>query len=519
LRGCLGVSSGTSGTGCSFDIAWQADQTRRAELNNKQAGGEGSLALLAEKESVMINHREFSLRTWGVWGAVIMVASILLAQTAVAQGPPDMIAPPDMKDRYIISFLPGITGAERAEAARRAGTAPLVDLRLVNALSVSIPDINILAALQANPVVVRIVPDHRVFAFQRVSARGNSGGPGFSGAGYIATADSGERVPAGVKRVGEPTTGTEGTGVGIMIADTGIDWEHQDLKVAPDRFDAFEGNCMDGNGHGTHVAGTAAALMNGSGVVGVAPGATLYCGKVLGNNGSGSDSNIIEGLQWAVDMNAAGANPQIFVINLSLGRDKEDGDMDGPLREAIQAAYKAGVTLVVAAGNDPSVEVKDQVPSGFPEVIAVASTTAEESSSNKCPFSDGSVPADSASYFTTDGTLDSETGIGVTVSAPGGTRENVNLFCRLVCEGILSTAVGGGTTSTLDGSPACGTSMAAPHVSGLAARLIESGVSGPENVRARLRQNADREGKGPLDSRSAAYTYDGEREGIAVWQR
>lgn len=213
-----------------------------------------------------------------------------------------------------------------------------------------------------------------------------------------------------------------------------------------------------------------------------------------------------------------GAGPSILVVNLSLGRDKEDGDVDGPLHEAIKALYDSGVTVIVAAGNDPSVEVKDQVPSGFPEVIAVASTTAEDSNANRCPFIQGTIPADTASYFTTDGALDSVTRIGVTVSAPGGTRENINVFCRLVCEGILSTAIGGGTTNTLDGSPACGTSMAAPHVSGLVARLIESGVSGPENVRTWLRQNADRQGEGPLDSRSAAYTYDREREGIAVWR-
>jgi hypothetical protein len=59
--------------------------------------------------------------------------------------------------------------------------------------------------------------------------------------------------------------------------------------------------------------------------------------------------------------------------------------------------------------------------------------------------------------------------------------------------------------------------MASPHVSGLAARLIEAGISGPENVRARLRLDAERAGTEPLDSSSAAYTYDGEREGVAVW--
>ena len=104
------------------------------------------------------------------------------------------------------------------------------------------------------------------------------------------------------------------------------------------------------NGHGTHVAGTAAARMNGIDVVGATPGASLYCGKVLGNNGSGSDSNIIELLDWVVSRNAAGINPPILVINLGLGREKEEGDMDGALYEAFKAAYRAGVTVIVAAG-------------------------------------------------------------------------------------------------------------------------------------------------------------------------
>jgi subtilisin family serine protease len=240
---------------------------------------------------------------------------------------------------------------------------------------------------------------------------------------------------------------------------------------------------------------------------------------LLADNGSGSDSNIIELLQWVVERNASGANPPILVINLSLGREKEDGDMDGPLHQAIQAAYNAGVTVNVAAGNDSSTEVKDQVPSGFPEVIAVASTTATDGYASRCPFLDASILADTASYFTTDGAFDSASGIGVTISAPGGTRENVNIFCRIYCEGILSTAIGGGTTNTLEGSPACGTSMAAPHVSGLAARLIEAGVSGTENVRARLRLDSQNAGTDPRDSVGAAYSYDGEREGVAVWRQ
>lgn len=455
----------------------------------------------------MIDRRKSVFRSLAVLGAVLTAEVIVLPRTTVAQPPPDMIAPPDAGDRYIVRFLPGSTGADRAEAALRAGATPLVDLGLINALAVRIPGLDILAALQGDAAVAKVVRDQRVFALQA----------GLRTGGREVFPGSQEIVPAGVARVGEPATGDEGAGVGIMIGDTGIDWTHPDLNVAEDKFDAFGGDCMDKHGHGTHVAGTAAALKNGYGVVGVAPGATLYCGKVLGNNGSGNDSNIIALLQWVVNKNAAGAKPPILVVNLSLGRDKQDGDVDGPVHEAIKAAYEAGVTVIVAAGNDASAEVKDQVPSGFPEVIAVASTTAEEGNASRCPFYRGTIPADTASYFTTDGAFDPASGIGVSISAPGGTRENVNVFCRIYCDGIQSTAIGGGTTTTIGGSAACGTSMAAPHVSGLAARLIQAGISGPESVRTRLRLDAHDAATKPLDSNSAAYTYDGEREGVAVW--
>lgn len=436
------------------------------------------------------------------------VASLLCAALprAAGQTPADTIAIPGLEDRYIVTFSPGTSGADRLATAWRAGAVPFAELGLINGLAVRIPDMRVLAALQAEISVLRLTPDRRVFAFQSGALDG----------GIRSLIAASEVVPAGVTRVGEPSTGAEGTGVGILIGDTGIDWTHPDLNVADLKFDAFNGDCMDRHGHGTHVAGTAAALKNGYGVVGVAPGATLYCGKVLADNGAGSDSDIIRLLQWALDVNASGTNPPIQVVNLSLGRDKQDGDMGGPLHEAIKAASNAGVAIIVAAGNDPSVEVKDQAPSGFPEVFAVASTTAEDGGKSRCPFFEGLIPADSASYFTTDGAFDAETGIGVTVSAPGGTRENVNLFCRIICEGILSTAIGGGTTSTLGGSPACGTSMAAPHVAGLVARLVEAGVSGVESIRSRLRLDAANAGTRPLDSKSAAYTYDGEREGVAV---
>ena len=182
------------------------------------------------------------------------------------------------------------------------------------------------------------------------------------------------------------------------------------------------------NGHATHVAGIVAALDNTWDVIGVAPGATLYCVKVLDSTGSGSDSTVMDGLDWVLS-NHAGVTPPITVVNMSLGR---PGSLDDnpSLRTLVFQLYNADVTVVVAAGNDPFSEVSEQVPATYPEVIAVASTTAE-GGSNKCKRVNFVVEADTASYLTTDGAFDELTGIGVTVSAPGEKLENINKGCRL----------------------------------------------------------------------------------------
>src|SRR5439155_20299533 len=148
-----------------------------------------------------------------------------------------------------------------------------------------------------------------------------------------------------------------------------------------------------------------------------------------------------------------------------------------------------------------------EVPAGYPEVLAVAATTAV-SGRNSCPFA-GSIRGDTAAYFTTDGRYDGNTRIGVTISAPGEDEEDTNFFCLVSSLGILSTRLGGGTTRL------SGTSMAAPHVTGVVARLMQSGMAGVENIRGFLRSSADSIGIAPLDSPTIGYTFDGEREGIA----
>jgi subtilisin family serine protease len=117
------------------------------------------------------------------------------------------------------------------------------------------------------------------------------------------------------------------------------------------------------------------------------------------------------GLDWVLT-NAAGS--QIKVVNMSLGRPGSVHD-NPALHALVSAVVEAGITIVVAAGNDASMEISEQIPAGYSEVIPVASTTAS-TGSNQCRFLGSAISADTASYFTTDGA-------GVAYPRPERTRK------------------------------------------------------------------------------------------------
>jgi subtilisin family serine protease len=224
-------------------------------------------------------------------------------------------------------------------------------------------------------------------------------------------------------------------------------------------------------------------------------------------------------------------NPRIRVVNMSLGRPLGASETldNSPLRPMVQALYNQGIVVVVSAGNDPTVEISQLVPAGFPEVLAVGSTVGSNGIRTCLLFGDpdlGVVLADAASGFTTDGS-------GVTISAPGEERTDIVTLGSLGCVGLeygtLSTTLnttGASRKLVPSLAEARGTSFSAALVSGIVARVlqkqlvpVDSGSATSEGVRTWLRNNASRAGTAPLDQPWAniiyTYSFDGIREGIA----
>jgi subtilisin family serine protease len=245
------------------------------------------------------------------------------------------------------------------------------------------------------------------------------------------------RIPWGIARVNAPAAWPTGQGEGIKVAviDTGIDCFHPDLQcdfsaginiLDPDLA------AMDDNEHGSHVSGTIAGRGIPGGVLGVAPKAELIAVKVLNQHGSGHLSGIIKGIHWA-------ARVGVQVINLSLG-----SPINSPaLERAVMRALSAGVVVVAAAGNSGPTQNTIGFPAGYPGVIAVAASDEN----------------DHIARFSSRGPA-----VGFAVSGVE----------------ILSTVPGGGYAKL------SGTSMACPHVSGLAALAIERGALGPDGVRQKF---------------------------------
>ena len=380
-----------------------------------------------------------------------MPRSLILRLLALLAGLPALAlaqsSAPQEPVRRIIVFKHTVAPASRMRIAEDAGGQVRQDLHLINAVGVTFTPAQFNAAfagLEANPAVVRVeedfaqnwLKDEPVWVDAvRLPAVGEFLLPDVI-RGLQAEADA--EQPWGIQRVNAQAAWkvTRGKGVKVAVIDTGIDSTHPDLAAnvkggwnAITKDDKF----MDDHGHGSHCSGTIAAVRDGKGVVGVAPEASLYGVKVLDANGSGTFADVIAGIQWAADN-------KMDVASMSLGADKGSQ----ALADAVTAATKAGLTIVAAAGNSGKAV---GYPAAYPECIAISASDNQ----------------DKIAYF-------SSRGPQVAFIAPG--------------VDIKSTVIGG-KYETMSG-----TSMATPHMSGLAALAVSRGAHGQAEIRKALKAAA-----------------------------
>lgn len=356
--------------------------------------------------------------------------------------------------RKIVVFKSGVLNEPAREALiKKFGGVKTKDLTLIGGKAVLLP-LKAEAALAKEAGVLRIDDDVVVEALVKVSGKPKS--------------QPTEVVPWGVNRIDADLVWgiTTGDPIKVAIVDTGIDVSHPDLK------DNLKGGAStvwyttsynDDNGHGTHVAGIVAALDNTIGVIGVGPQIDLYAVKVLDRRGSGYLSDVIEGLDWAIQSG-------MQVVNMSLGTSANILSF----QEAVQKVNAAGILQVAAAGNSGGSVI---YPAAYPETIAVSAT---DQLDNLATFS--------------------SRGPEVDLAAPG-----VSIY----------STYKGQSYKTLSG-----TSMAAPHVTGSAALVLTqtakcdtdlSGGCSPAEVKSRLENTAEwlskltneQQGSGLVDAQKA----------------
>ena len=358
--------------------------------------------------------------------------------------------------RYLIAFKDGTSPAQREAALRGLGATKADDLSEIGALVAEVPDSKMFSAFAEKaafmPEVLEVQEDiYRNWLLDAPAFRAPFPSMDALRAALPAVTPPAKRpefdlpagvdaaeVPWGIRRVDAPAAWavTKGDGVKVAVIDTGIDCNHPDLKPnCAGGYNALDSKKppMDDNEHGTHVAGTIAGVLDGKGVVGVAPKARLYAVKVLDKDGAGGLSSIIKGLIWA-------GNNKMDVANMSLGAPMGTIFM----RAALKYATVRGVAVFAAAGNDGG---SVNYPGAYPEAITVSALA----------------PNETIAKF-------SSRGNQVAFIAPG--------------VDVKSSVPGGGYDSY------AGTSMATPHMAGLGALAVARGAHGEAAVRAALRRAA-----------------------------
>lgn len=385
--------------------------------------------------------------------------------------------------RVIVIFRPEVREANQNDVISGITAKRLKRLTLVNAQVVEATQVKI-DALKQDPNVLRVEEDaiaftlchrwwHRCVTPTPTSTPTLTPTPTSTPSPTMtpaptpeATGSAFQPIPWGVDRIDAEKVWpiSAANNIKVAVVDTGINLSHTDLKNnikgGVNTINSKK-NSNDDNGHGSHVAGIIAAVNNSVGVVGVGHEIDLYSVKVLGANGSGYVSDIIEGIQWSM-------NNGMNVVNMSLGTTSDVV----AFHDAVIAAKNAGIVVVSAAGNSGPGDNTVIYPAKYEESIAVAATNS----------SDGQPSWSSR-------------GTEVDIAAPGN---------------YIYSTYKNGTYATLSG-----TSMSTPHVAGAAAMVLAThpGFT-PSQVQAHLQNNAEfipglssnQQGSGLVDVEKAVLT-------------
>ncbi len=385
---------------------------------------------------------------WGTIGAMLAFGVLCLV---AARADDSVVSAQAGPVRRIVAFKDAVSAADKVSIAEASGGQVIRTLELINAVVVEMPAADARIAdsmLKSRPEVLRVDEDPKINWLKAVSAPSSENVfpdihaiiQPFKLAHPHKAADA--PLPWGITRVNAQGAWgkTQGAGVKVVVIDTGIDYNHADLKpIIKGGYNVITktADFMDDHGHGTHCSGTIAGqgqVINGTAIWGVAPKVDLYGVKVLDANGSGTFDDVIAGMQWAV-------TNHMDVASMSLGASQGNPSLEA----AVKAMKDNGVALIAAAGNSGGDGTTDTVgyPAHYDGAIAIA---ASDSSDQVADFS--------------------SRGPDVALIGPG--------------VDVLSLAPGGGTATM------SGTSMATPHNAGLAALAIASGAHGYAAVRAAM---------------------------------